>query len=537
MPQELEHIDIVTWGTDTTIIKEFIDSCIEHSIEKETDLIGIYELHRWGLGWTKVQSKRPRPLESVILDKDNASKLLEDVRHFQASANWYMDMGIPYRRGYLLYGPPGTGKTSFTLAIAGALKLNICYLNLAGERMDDDGLNRALNQAPANSIILLEDIDAIFRQRTTVGGRKKGRSVSFSGLLNALDGVRSQEGRILVMSTNHKERLDPALIRPGRCDMHVELSNASFSMIERLFLKFFPNEKDLADEFAKSLPESKVSMAKLQGHFLKYRNSSQEALDNSSELLKDEGSVAEMTVAEWLDRMNLTKYLEMFTKNQAYLVSELRLHLDIFDKSKLNKNYEFKDKLDEQRIKFMISTDSEEKVEFQWVTPQQARRKIQKFVKNEEITTNLIKAIPENSLTGFQLNDILIDNYSEKQLLDAIKNRIQKTKGRIRKAQDPRLATKDDDEKIKEDETDEQKTKRFGQPKDDVEALFKEVGAEKSLEKLKEHKINDYVFWTVDAGELEEKLEIEVFGVRKKLFKKRQKILDDHKKTCEKADE
>ena len=171
-------------------------------------------------------------------------------------------MGIPYRRGYLLYGPPGTGKTSFTLAIAGALKLNICYLNLAGERMDDDGLNRALNQAPANSIILLEDIDAIFRQRETVG-RKKGRSVSFSGLLNALDGVRSQEGRILVMSTNHRERLDPALIRPGRCDMHVELSNASFSMIERLFLKFFPNENRLADEFAKALPESKVSMAKL----------------------------------------------------------------------------------------------------------------------------------------------------------------------------------------------------------------------------------------------------------------------------------
>ena len=65
------------------------------------------------------------------------------------------------------------------------------------------------------------------------------------------------------------------------------------------------------------------------------------------ELIKDEGNVSEMTVAEWLDRMNLTKYLPMFTKNQAYLVSELRLHLDILDKSKLNSNYEFKDKLDE----------------------------------------------------------------------------------------------------------------------------------------------------------------------------------------------
>jgi chaperone BCS1 len=61
----------------------------------------------------------------------------------------------------MLHGPPGTGKTSFTLAIAGELKLNICYLNLTCE-MDDDELNRLLNATPAHSIILLEDIDSIF---------------------------------------------------------------------------------------------------------------------------------------------------------------------------------------------------------------------------------------------------------------------------------------------------------------------------------------------------------------------------------------
>jgi len=245
-PTELEHIDIITWGNDTASIKDFIDHCVEHCMEKDTDKIGIYELHRWGLGWTKVQSKRPRPLSSVILDKDNAVKLLQDIREFQNSAEWYLDKGIPYRRGYLLYGPPGTGKTSFTLAVAGALKLNICYLNLSGNNLDDDGLNRALNQAPAHSIILLEDIDAIFRKREQVT-KRRGRQVSFSGLLNALDGVRSQEGRILVMSTNHRERLDPALIRPGRCDMHVELCNATYTIISQLFLKFFPGEEKLAD--------------------------------------------------------------------------------------------------------------------------------------------------------------------------------------------------------------------------------------------------------------------------------------------------
>jgi chaperone BCS1 len=61
-----------------------------------------------------------------------------------------------------LYGPPGTGKTSFTQAVAGALDMNVCYLNLSGSRMNDDGLDRMLNDAPRNSIILLEDIDALF---------------------------------------------------------------------------------------------------------------------------------------------------------------------------------------------------------------------------------------------------------------------------------------------------------------------------------------------------------------------------------------
>jgi len=95
--------------------------------------------------------------------------------------------------------------------------------------MNDDHLNRCLNDAPGKTIILLEDIDAMFVGRTDVsrgGGRRRG--LTFSGLLNALDGVRSQEGRILFMTTNHREKLDDALKRPGRADYHVFLDNASF---------------------------------------------------------------------------------------------------------------------------------------------------------------------------------------------------------------------------------------------------------------------------------------------------------------------
>lgn len=107
--------------------------------------------------------------------------------------------------------------------MAGALKLNLCYLNLSSSDMDDDALNRLLSEAPERSIILLEDVDAMFVQRDQVQKQK----LSFSGFLNALDGVRSQEGQVLFMTTNHKERLDPALLRPGRADVHVRLDLAS----------------------------------------------------------------------------------------------------------------------------------------------------------------------------------------------------------------------------------------------------------------------------------------------------------------------
>jgi mitochondrial chaperone BCS1 len=107
-------------------------------------------------------------MESVILDSNVADEVVKDMRRFMDSSEWYNSKGVPYRRGYLLYGPPGTGKTSFVQAVASALSLNICYLNLSGGNLDDDGLNVLLNNAPMRSIILLEDIDAIFVDRTSV---------------------------------------------------------------------------------------------------------------------------------------------------------------------------------------------------------------------------------------------------------------------------------------------------------------------------------------------------------------------------------
>jgi SpoVK/Ycf46/Vps4 family AAA+-type ATPase len=152
-----------------------------------------------------------------------------------------------------------------------------------------------------------------------------GHSVTFSGLLNALDGVRSQEGRILMMTTNHREKLDPALLRPGRADMHVELNYASEKQMKGLFKKFYPESTEQEQQaFANELPEFKINMAKLQGHFLKYRLDLAGAITNAKSLLDMDYQIKDMTVNEWLRRLNFQKYAPKFRKDGCKRVSDLK---------------------------------------------------------------------------------------------------------------------------------------------------------------------------------------------------------------------
>lgn len=270
-PTKDESLTLSCFGPwNIKILKSLCEEALQAALNKDQGKTRIYALKRYDENWEKVQTKNPRPFNTVILDSNIAEEIINDIQSFKSNQKWYLDRGIPYRRGYMLYGPPGTGKTSFVLAIAGELKLAICTLNLSGNDLDDDRLNIALENAPKNSIILLEDVDSIFVERTSVD-ESRGMSVSFSGLLNAIDGVRSQEGRILFMSTNHLEKLDPALLRPGRADVHVKLDFASQEQIKKMFMRFFPDcEETLAEKFMAQVPENKVSMARLQGHFLRF---------------------------------------------------------------------------------------------------------------------------------------------------------------------------------------------------------------------------------------------------------------------------
>lgn len=104
--------------------------------------------------------------------------------------------------------------------------------------------------------------------------------VTFSGLLNALDGVASSEGRIIFMTTNHIEVLDPALIRPGRVDLREYVGDATPAQIRKMFERFYEREDVLAEKFVKSLEGHKVSTAALQGHFVHFKDRPEDACAN-----------------------------------------------------------------------------------------------------------------------------------------------------------------------------------------------------------------------------------------------------------------
>jgi mitochondrial chaperone BCS1 len=107
----------------------------------------------------------------------------------------------------------------------------------------------------------VEDVDAFFNAREKVESKIE---VSFSGLLNAMDGVAAQEGRILILTTNHREKLDAALIRPGRIDKQLELANATAEQAKALFLRFFPEAQSLAEDIRLKYADQRHSPASIQ---------------------------------------------------------------------------------------------------------------------------------------------------------------------------------------------------------------------------------------------------------------------------------
>lgn len=271
-----EYFTIRIVGRNREIVKQLIDEAYTLSNPETIHKITIHRAESYG-DWSISAWVPNRPLESVILPEGITDSLVKDMKIFLDSEDWYLERGIPYRLGCLFYGPPGNGKTSAVMALATHFQMDIGQLNIKSSSMTDDTLAQCLSNVPKNTIILIEDIDCLST------GRESETSVTFSGLLNALDGLGSAHGQIVFMTTNHIDSLDPALIRPGRCDIRVNLDNANSVQIERMFSRFFP-ESNLSSTFSEHVPEG-VSMAIVQKHLMHHRNDSIAAFDKVKDLI------------------------------------------------------------------------------------------------------------------------------------------------------------------------------------------------------------------------------------------------------------
>lgn len=237
----------------------------------------------------------PRSMDSVMMEDKKKASLLQDIGAYLESKQWYQDRGIPYRRGYLFYGPPGTGKTSLCMALAGHFKLPLYLISLSRPHLDDSWLEKLFDALPKQCLVVLEDVDSSGIQREN---RAKSRSentatVTLSGLLNVIDGPCSHEGRVLILTSNSPDALDPALVRPGRVDRKFLFGNATHEITEKLFQNVFKDVSvDLAQSFALKVPEDKLTPAEIQNFILENRDDAVAAIER---------------VGEWAERVIATK--------------------------------------------------------------------------------------------------------------------------------------------------------------------------------------------------------------------------------------
>lgn len=274
--------------------------------------------------WKEYTFESTRTFDNIFFEEKE--DVLKKIRFFLDHPEWYYDMGVPYTLGFGLHGPPGTGKTSFFKCLANLTGRHLVILSLklikTKSQLDQFFFeNRYTFKNRENSvgfdkkIIIMEDIDCLGdivlkresqhdnitqkKTRSTTTKKKTGietavqlilekneeqaklmeatckianddEPITLDDILNLWDGLKETPGRILGISSNHYEKLDPALIRPGRIDVTLKLDYASREIIQQMYRHFYKME--IPQQILVKVPDKKYSPAEIINYYMLFRD-------------------------------------------------------------------------------------------------------------------------------------------------------------------------------------------------------------------------------------------------------------------------
>lgn len=261
-----EEIKITTLSRSHALITELVETFRYRRPETGSTC------HSWvGDAWGSSVLINPRPLSTVMMSDTLRLKLVDRIKVFLDSREWYISRGIPYKLVIVLYGPPGTGKSSIIRALA--TEFNSDIYRIALDEMTETLFSKALSSIPAGDIVAIEDFDSadcvqgrLGRTSTDELASKLSR-MSLSGFLNNLDGIVPLDGTIIIMTTNHLEKIDEAVLRPARTDVCFCVPPLTDSEVKTYISDMFDNGRD--DHLSKTYCD--ITGAELYSHFSDHR--------------------------------------------------------------------------------------------------------------------------------------------------------------------------------------------------------------------------------------------------------------------------